>query len=342
MKEVLHQIREQFRQDLNEVRTSDDLEQVKVRFFGKKGPIQQLMRSLRDVAPEERPHVGQMINQLKEDLQQQTEEQEAFLHEREQTEQLLRETLDVSLPGHGSFLGRKHLLTQFLDEIFDVLISMGFTVQTGPDVDNEYYNFSSLNLPEDHPARDMQDTFYLSNHLLLRTHTSNNQVRVMEQAKPPIRVICPGKAYRNENISARSHVLFHQIEAFYVDRHVTFGDLLETLDTFFKKLFYEEIETLYRPSYFPFVEPGLEADVRCLICRGKGCAVCKHTGWLEVAGAGMIHPQVMRNSGIDPEEYTGFAWGMGVERLAMIRYGVQDIRLFMENDQRLLRQFPAV
>jgi phenylalanyl-tRNA synthetase alpha chain len=216
---------------------------------------------------------------------------------------------------------------------------MGFSVQYGPVIDTEFYNFTALNIPEDHPARGMQDTFWVDKDHLLRTHTSNIQARIMESGEPPIRIIAPGKAFRNEEITARSHVFFHQVDGFYIDKNVTFADLLGTMQTFLNKLFKEDVEVRYRPSYFPFVEPGLELDVACISCKGQGCQLCKHTGWLEILGAGMVHPEVLRGGGIDPEEYSGFAWGMGVERLVLLKYGINDIRTFVQNDMRFLNQF---
>jgi phenylalanyl-tRNA synthetase alpha chain len=267
---------------------------------------------------------------------------EERLHEFQHAELNVRldsERLDVTLPGRRRHLGRRHVVLQLLDEVVDILMGMGFSVQTGPDIERDYYNFEALNFPKDHPSRDMQDTFYVESDILMRTHTSNVQVRVMENEQPPIRAIAFGKCYRNEDISSRSHVLFHQVEGFYIDRHVTFADLFATLKEFFSKLFKKEVKMRYRPSYFPFVEPGMEVDVHCFLCDGKGCSVCKKTGFLEVAGAGMVHPEVMKNSGIDPDEYSGYAWALGIERLAMLRYGIPDIRLFMENNRRFLEQF---
>lgn len=226
--------------------------------------------------------------------------------------------------------------------MIDILAGMGFSVQYGPDIDTDYYNFEALNFPPDHPARDMQDTFYISKDVLLRTHTSNIQARVMEANTPPIRIIAPGKAFRNESITARSHVFFHQVEALYIDKNVTFADLLATMNEFLVKMFRHKVVTRFRPSYFPFVEPGMEVDVNCLSCQGSGCHICKHSGWLEVAGAGVVHPEVLKNGGIDPDVYSGYAWGMGVERLAMLINGVTDIRMFTENDMRFLSQFPSI
>jgi phenylalanyl-tRNA synthetase alpha chain len=229
-----------------------------------------------------------------------------------------------------------------MNEVLDVLSSMGFSVQYGPDIESDYYNFEALNFSKDHPARDMQDTFYLAPDVLLRTHTTNAQVRIMEKTGLPIRVAMPGRAFRNETVTARSHIFFHQVDGLYIDKNVTFCDLLSTLEEFFFKLFKKKIETRFRTSYFPFVEPGMEADVRCIICEGGGCPVCKFTGWLEVLGAGMVHPNVLKAGGIDPEEYSGYAWGMGLERLVMVRHGIKDIRAFSENHLKFLRQFTAL
>ncbi|MFI5344070.1 MAG: phenylalanine--tRNA ligase subunit alpha [Chlamydiales bacterium] len=329
-------------QDLEKVQTTADLEAVKVKYLGRKGPIQTFMKELKDIPQEERPHAGKWINDFKALITDHCEQREAQLILIEESRQLATEEIDVTLPGRNGFVGRKHPLTQAMDQIIEILLGMGFSVQTGPEIDTDFYNFEVLNFPPEHPARDMLDTFYLSPHVLLRTHTSNIQARVMELNKPPIRIIAPGKVYRNETITARSHVFFHQVEAVYVDSHVTFADLFATLSEFFEKLFKEKIEIRYRPSYFPFVEPGLEIDVSCLVCEGKGCHICKQTGWLEIAGAGMIHPEVLRNGGIDPEAYTGFAWGMGLERLIIILKRISDIRLFTENDLRFLNQFTAL
>ena len=229
-----------------------------------------------------------------------------------------------------------------LDEITDIFVSMGFTVALGPEIETEYYNFDVLNISPDHPARDMQDTFYVAPGMVLRTHTSNVQGRVMENTNPPIRIICPGRVFRNETIDASHHVFFHQVEGLYVDVGVSLQDLLSLLSDFVRKLFKKHVEVRLRPSYFPFVEPGVELDMSCLLCEGKGCATCKHTGWIEVLGAGMVHPQVLRNVGLDPEKYTGYAWGLGVERMVALRSGIRDIRLFAENDMRFLSQFYAV
>lgn len=341
MQDKVKSIRESFVEELDKAQNTSELEQIKVKFLGKKGPVQALMLDIKNASPEERPLLGQKINILKDELSQHIDTRYALLLKREENESLEKEAIDVTLPGRRDRQGNKHIITQMLDQAIGILKGMGFSVQYGPDIDSDFYNFETLNFAPDHPARDMLDTFYLSDEMLLRTHTSNVQGRIMELETPPIRVISPGKCFRNETISARHHVFFHQIEAFYVDKGVTFSDLLATLDEFLAKLFHKDIETLYRPSYFPFVEPGLEVDIRCTACQGTRCPLCKHTGWLEVAGAGMIHPNVLKNGGIDPEIYSGFAWGFGVERLAQIKYNIQDIRLYSENDARFLAQFPA-
>ncbi len=339
MKEVIAHVEEQFSLAFSQVASTKDVEEMRVRFLGRKGPIQELMKSLRDVASEERPHVGKLINDLKIHIQERLDGEQERLLMAEEQERLGREKVDVTLPGKRAFSGGKHLITQVMDEILEILIEMGFSVQYAPEIDNDYYNFEALHFPPDHPARDMQDTFYLPHNRLLRTHTTNLQIRMMEKYSPPIRAVCPGKVYRNEEITSRSHVFFHQIDPFYIDRNVTFVDLLSTLDLFLSQLFQREVKIRYRTSYFPFTEPSLEADVSCMNCNQKGCSLCKRTGWLEILGAGMIHPEVLKNGGIDPEVYSGYAWGMGVERIALLRHRIEDIRLFTENDSRFLAMF---
>lgn len=336
------ELRSHFIRELKEASSSKDLENLKVKYLGKKGPIQALMSELRHCTSDERPHFGKLINDLKEELVSHCDHSLARLKTQEQNERLKDEWLDATLPGRRRFTGRVHPITQTLDRILDILVGMGFSIQLGPDVDSDYYNFEGLNFAKDHPARDMQDTFYLNtpDSLLLRTHTSNVQVHAMETYAPPIRIIAPGRCFRNEDISARSHVFFHQVEGFYIDKNVTFADLFATMDEFLSKLFNEKVETRYRPSYFPFVEPGLEVDVRCISCKGSGCRICKHTGWLEILGAGMVHPNVLRKGRIDPEHFSGYAWGMGIERLTMLLHDIRDIRYFTENDLRFLEQFP--
>lgn len=339
MESHVSSLRKQFQNEISQVQHSKEVEQLKVRYLGKKGPIQELMQHLRDASPEMRPVIGQQINALKEEISRLCEQALESFSQVEQAQQLAHEKIDITLPGRCSYLGREHPLTQVMKETIDILIGMGFSVQYGPDIDTDYYNYEGLNFPPDHPARDMQDTFYITKDTLLRSHTSNTQLRVMENHKPPIRIIAPGNAYRNETISSRSHVFFHQLEGLYIDKGVSFADLFATMDELWCKLFHTHVQTRFRPSYFPFVEPGLEVDIACTACHGKGCRLCKHTGWLEVAGAGMVHPEVLKNGGIDPEKYSGYAWGMGFERMAMLKYGIQDIRMFTENDLRFLEQF---
>ncbi len=339
MRDTISSIHKQFQSDLSQIKNSKDVELLKVKYLGKKGLIQHIMQKLKEVSKDLRPQMGKEINDLKEEISQLCQSGfESFLNI-EQTKRLSEEKIDVTIPGRRDFIGRKHPLQLTLDRVIDLFSSMGFSVQYGPDIDNDYYNYEGLNFPPDHPARDMQDTFYITKDLLLRSHTSNTQLRVMQAHAPPLRIIAPGTVYRNETISSRSHVFFHQVEGLYIDHRVTFADLLATMDDFWKKLFGESIQTRFRPSYFPFVEPGLEVDIACTSCKGQGCRLCKHTGWLEVAGAGMVHPQVLKNANIDPEEYSGYAWGIGIERIAMLLYGVKDIRLFTENNLRFLNQF---
>lgn len=339
MQDQLSSLRKQFQSELSAAQASKDVEQLKIKYLGKKGSIQELMQHLRNTPPEERPAVGQQVNTLKEEISHLCDQALQSFSQAELAKRLGEEKIDISLPGRKGYLGRGHPLSQMMEEITQIFVSMGFSVQYGPDIDSDYYNYEGLNFPPDHPARDMQDTFYITKEMLLRSHTSNTQLRVMENHKPPIRIIAPGTVYRNETISSRSHVFFHQVEGLYVDKNVSFADLFATLDEFCDKLFNRKVKTRYRPSYFPFVEPGLELDVACTSCNGTGCRLCKQSGWLEILGAGMVHPEVLKNGGIDPEEYSGFAWGLGLERLAMLRYGMKDIRMFTENDLRFLEQF---
>ncbi|MDE3045210.1 MAG: phenylalanine--tRNA ligase subunit alpha [Verrucomicrobiota bacterium] len=337
--DLIGKLRSDFLEELKAAVSSKDLESLKVKYLGKKGPVANLMLELKGCTQDERPHLGKLINDLKEELASHCENSIARLKSEELQSQFAREWLDATLPGRKRPLGRLHPVTQMLQKVIDLFIGMGFSVQYGPDVDTDYYNFEGLNFPPDHPARDMQDTFYLNHNFLLRTHTSNVQVHAMESHQPPIRIIAPGRCFRNENISARSHVFFHQVEGVYIDQNVTFADLLATFQEFLSKLFGEKVETRFRPSYFPFVEPGLEIDVRCTRCKGAGCRICKHSGWLEILGAGMVHPNVLRKGNIDPEVYSGYAWGMGIERLAINFFDIPDIRMFTENDLRFLEQF---
>ncbi|MFZ0566107.1 MAG: phenylalanine--tRNA ligase subunit alpha [Chlamydiales bacterium] len=336
---AVQNLKEQAISELQQSREAKHVEALKVKYLGKKGSVQRLMLLLKECPPESRPQIGKLINDLKTTISDNFERALADFEKQELEKRLEREKLDVSLPGRQRFLGRTHVTLRTLDEAIDILVGMGFSVQYGPDIETDYYNFEALNFAKDHPARDMHDTFYITPDILLRTHTSNTQVRVMESCPPPIRIISPGKCYRKEDISARSHVVFHQIEALYIDDNPTFADLLATLEEFFSKFFQEEVKMRFRPSYFPFVEPGMEVDIHCFLCEGKGCSICKQTGWLEVAGAGMVHPEVLKSGGIDPEKYTGYAWAIGIERLALLKYDIPDIRLFWDNNLHFLQQF---
>lgn len=339
LSKTIDQILKDFHNDISSVKNSKDLEQIKINYLGKKGKVASLMPFLKSCSEEERPLFGKHLNELKQSITEKCDLFEKELSSKELNQKFEKEWVDITLPGKKPPLGVKHPVTQMLERILETLNTMGFTVQYGPDIETDYYNFDSLNFEKDHPAKDMQDTFYISTDHLLRTHTSNVQVHAMENNKPPIRIVAPGKCFRNETISARSHVFFHQVEGLYIDKDVSFSDLLQTMSLFWKKLLGRDIKTRFRPSYFPFVEPGVEVDVHCSACNGSGCRICKHSGWLEVAGAGMVHPNVLKSGGIDPEEYSGYAWGLGVERLALLEYGIPDIRYFTENDLRFLHQF---
>jgi len=316
----------------------DSLDQIRVQYLGKKGSITALMKELGQLSHEERPKAGQVINQAKQSLQQSVADKKAALQASFMEQQLKSETIDVTLPGRGERIGGLHPVTRTLRRIESLFSEMGFEVKTGPEIEDDYHNFEALNIPESHPARAMHDTFYFDPHTVLRTHTSPVQIRTMEEQKPPLRVIAPGRVYRCDSDVTHTP-MFHQVEGLMVDEEVSFTDLKGILDEFLKQFFEKDLKVRFRPSYFPFTEPSAEADIECVMCGGSGCRVCSHTGWLEVLGCGMVHPEVFRYSDIDSEKYTGFAFGMGVERLTMLRYGVNDLRLFFENDLRFLRQF---
>jgi len=315
------------------------LDQVRVEYLGKKGKLTERMKTLGQLAPEERPKAGQAINQAKQAVQQAIEARKAELKQAALEAKLAAEKVDVTLPGRRITAGSLHPVTRTLQRIEDLFARMGFEVAEGPEIEDDFHNFEALNIPESHPARAMHDTFYFPDGRLLRTHTSPVQIRVMQNAEPPLRVIAPGRVYRCD--SDLTHTpMFHQVEGFMVDEQVTFTDLKAILNDFLHRFFErEDLAVRFRPSYFPFTEPSAEADIQCVMCSGEGCRVCSQTGWLEVLGCGMVHPNVFAHVGIDSEKYTGFAFGMGVERLAMLRYGVDDLRLFFENDLRFLKQF---
>lgn len=338
MKKEIKDIKDIFFEEIKNVKNLKELEDIRIKYLGKKGEIPFLLSCLKKCNKEEKPLFGKLINDLKIEITDQINKVFSFIKDIEEKKRLEQEEIDVNLPGRLRNVGNLHPVTKMINKMVDILVGMGFSIQKGPDLESDYYNFEALNFESDHPARDMQDTFYITKDLLLRTHTRNVQVRVMEKFTPPIRVISVGRCFRNENVSSRSHVFFHQIEGFYVDENVSFSSLFSTIDEFWYKLFNREIKTRYRPSYFPFVEPGMEGDIECFICKGNGCKICKNSGWLEIFGAGMIHPNVLRCGNIDAEKYVGYAWGLGIERLAMLYYGIEDIRIFTENDFRFLNQ----
>ena len=326
---------------LSEISNSNDLrslDEVRVSFLGKKGELTTLLKILGQMDPTERPKAGEAINQAKSAIQDAIDHRKASLANSQLEEELASGSVDITLPGRRSFLGGLHPVTQVLNRIEELFIGSGYEVVTGPEVEDEYHNFEALNIPEHHPARAMHDTFYFGDGGLLRTHTSPSQVRTMEKQNPPIRVICPGRVYRRDSDLTHSP-MFHQVEGLVVDEGISFADLKGTLTEFLMKFFEKELAVRFRPSYFPFTEPSAEVDVQCVNCNGKGCRVCSNTGWLEVLGSGMVHPNVLKMSGIDTEKYSGFAFGFGADRLAMLLYEVNDLRLFFESDLRFLRQF---
>jgi len=314
------------------------LYEVKMRFLGRMGSVIQLMKKMRDLPPEERPEFGKKVNALRERLERAFERIELALKMRELAERLKTENVDVTMPGRKRASGALHPVTVVKNQLVDIFAGMGFEIYEGPEIESEYYNFTALNTPADHPARDMQDTFYLNDSFLLRTQTSAGQIRVMENKKPPIKVLSPGRVFRSDDDATHSP-MFHQMEGLVVDKGVTLCDLRGMLDEFARTMFSKTSKTRLRPSYFPFTEPSVEVDVSCAACGGDGCALCKGTGWIEVLGAGMVHANVLKNCGVDPEEYSGFAFGMGVERIAMLKYGINNIKLLTENDVRFLEQF---
>lgn len=318
------------------------LNQIRVETLGKKGPITEVLRGMKDLSNEERPKVGAFANEIRDALTAAIEEKKMHLEEQALAQALAEESIDVTLPGKQIKRGTRHVLTQIMEEIEDIFVGMGYQIVEGYEVESDHYNFERMNLPKDHPARDMQDTFYISDEILIRTHTSPVQARTMEQhdfSKGPLRMISPGKVFRRDTDDATHSHQFHQIEGLVIDKNVTMGDLKGTLEIMMKKMFGAERKIRLRPSYFPFTEPSVEVDVSCFKCGGAGCNVCKYTGWIEILGAGVVHPDVLKMSGIDPEVYSGFAFGIGPDRVAMLRYGVNDIRNFYQNDLRFLGQF---
>ena len=339
MKQQLEEIKSRAAAALANAKLPQEIDELRVRFLGKKGELTGILKQMGKLSPEERPVIGQLANEVRSWIETDIETRLTEIKASQMAARLESEKLDVTLPGKRPKFGAKHPLSIVLDEIKEIFIGMGFEIADGPEVETDYYNFEALNIPKDHPARDTQDTFYINENILLRTQTSPVQVRVMEQKKPPIRIISPGRVYRSDALDATHSPLFHQIEGLVVDKGITFADLKGTLETFIKRLYGEDSVVRFRPHHFPFTEPSAEVDVQCFNCKGEGCRLCKGEGWIEILGCGMVHPKVLSNCGIDPEVYSGFALGMGLERVVMRRYNIDDIRLFYENDVRFLKQF---
>ncbi len=335
MKEQLEKLKNQIEEF--EIKHNEQVELFRLKFLAKKGELNDLFEQFKTVPVEMKKEMGALLNQVKQKAQQKWEE--AQLEHVKSKKQKSQVYLDLTLPSEQSFSGSRHPLSLIENEVIEIFKKLGFVYAEGPEIEDDWHNFSALNFPPNHPARDMQDTFFISEDIALRTHTSSVQVRLMENQKPPIRAIMPGRVYRNEAISARANCFFHQIEGIYIDEKVSFADLKQTLFYFIQELFGQDVNVRFRPSYFPFTEPSAEMDISCLLCKGKGCNVCKHTSWLEILGCGMIDPNVLKASGIDPEKYSGFAFGMGIERIAMLKYEVKDLRTYFTNDVRFIGQF---
>lgn len=337
--EIFNDIKKEFEEQIAKANNLDELRKIEVLFLGKKGKIQELFKKIREVPENERKEFGEKVNSLKEYIEIAVQDKQSEIEKILKEEKLKKEAIDLTAPGLSIERGHEHILNKVIEEVKSIFISMGFDVFSGPDIETDYYNFEALNIPEHHPARDMQDTFYLAEKILLRTQTSPMQIRTMERQKPPIRMIAIGRCYRRDALDSSHSPQFHQIEGLVVDKNISFANLKATLSEFSRKMFGENTRVRFTPSYFPFVEPGAETSITCVICGGKGCPVCKYTGYLEMGGSGMVHPNVLRNVGIDPEEYQGFAFGWGIERIAMVKYGIPDIRYFLQNDMRFLKQF---
>jgi phenylalanyl-tRNA synthetase alpha chain len=339
MEELLQKI-ENYRQEIGSYNasTADELESFRIKYLGTKGVVKSIMAEMKNVPNDRKKEFGQILNAFKIFAE---EKYEALKHSTSSDHEQVTAAFDWSLPGDPVAVGTRHPLSIVRNHIVSIFKRLGFAVAEGPEIEDDWHNFTALNLPENHPARDMQDTFYLNQNpdYLLRTHTSSVQARVMETQKPPIRIICPGRVYRNETISARAHCFFHQVEGLYVDDNVSFADLKQTLYFFVQEMFGKEVKIRFRPSYFPFTEPSAEMDISCTVCGGKGCSLCKHTGWVEILGCGMVHPRMLENFHVDPDKYTGFAFGMGIERICQLKYRINDLRLYSQNDVRFLRQF---
>lgn len=339
MREQLEKIRKEALEELSSIKSVENLNNLKVSYLGKKGKLTGLLKSMKDVAPEDRPAFGQMVNDARSEFEGRMEEIKSKMEEAVLSEKLKKEVIDVTLPGKSRELGSIHPNSRILTEVEDIFIGMGYEVVEGPEVEYDYYNFEALNIPANHPAKDEQDTFYFTKNMLLRTQTSSVQIREMEKGHLPIKMVSPGRVFRADEVDATHSPCFHQIEGLVIDKGITFADLKGTLDAFLKAFFGEDVKTKFRPHHFPFTEPSAECDVSCFKCKGKGCRFCKDEGWIEILGCGMVHPHVMEMIDIDPNEYSGFAFGVGLERLTLLKYEIDDMRLLYENDTRFLKQF---
>ena len=339
MKEQIEKIRQSALEEIKNANDEKVLNDARVKYLGKKGELTLILRGMGEIAPEERPVIGSLVNEVRDELENLIEEREREFKTAEIKRKLEHEKIDVTMPGKKVNLGSVHPITQIIKDMEEIFIGMGYEIADGPEVELATYNFDKLNTPQDHPARDIQDTFYVTDDIVLRSQTSPVQARVMETQKPPIKIICPGVVYRSDSVDATHSPVFHQIEGLVVDKNISMGDLKGTLEMFAKKCLGEKTQIRFRPHHFPFTEPSAEADVSCFVCGGKGCRVCKGEGWIELLGCGMVHPNVLRNCGIDPEVYSGFAFGCGIERIAMAKFGIDDMRLLYENDVRFLKQF---
>lgn len=339
MKEEISKIKEKSVKEIEQCNEEKQLNELKVKYLGKKGELTVVLRGMGGLSPEERPIIGSLVNQVRDELEARFQEKEKELKRKELEKKLKNENIDVTEPSKKIKLGSLHPITQIIEEVEEIFLGMGYQIADGPEVEKAIYNFDKLNTPPDHPARDVQDTFYITDDIVLRSQTSPVQARVMEQQKPPIKIICPGAVYRSDSVDATHSPVFHQIEGLVVDKNIAMTDLKGTLEMFAKKCLGENTKIRFRPHHFPFTEPSAEADVSCFVCGGKGCKVCKGEGWIELLGCGMVHPNVLKNCGIDSEEYSGFAFGFGVERIAMAKFGIEDMRLLFENDVRFLKQF---
>ena len=339
MKEQIANIKEQSVKEISNAKNLKELNELRVKYLGKKGELTVILRGMGGISPEERPVIGSLVNTVREEIENLIQEKEKEFKNQELLERLENETIDVTEPSKKVVLGSLHPITKIIEEVEEIFLGMGYQIADGPEVEKATYNFDKLNTPPDHPARDVQDTFYITDDIVLRSQTSPVQARVMENQKPPIKIICPGAVYRSDSVDATHSPVFHQVEGLVVDKHISMADLKGTLEMFAKKCLGENTKIRFRPHHFPFTEPSAEADVSCFVCGGKGCRVCKGEGWIELLGCGEVHPNVLRNCGIDPDVYSGFAFGFGVERIAMAKYGIEDMRLLFENDIRFLKQF---